>query len=145
MPVFAFKDPTSSDNVDMLNYTQELVRYLKYLLEHLDETNIPSLKTVYKGDSVEENEVVETTYISTTLAASEWLGLSAPYEYTFSNDKITAESVLALIPSVDITAEQLEALQYANITGGLQAAGNIVLKAWGEMPIIDIPVTVVFL
>lgn len=83
------------------------------------------------------------TAIAVTLASASWTGTAAPYTYTISNDAITATSNQELTPTTDITADQLSALQGANIIDGGQAAGSMTLKAFGEKPSVDIPVRVI--
>lgn len=62
--------------------------------------------------------------------------------YVWSNENITtADQIVELTPRQNITVEQLNALQYANIVGISQSVGSITLKAYGEVPTIDIPVT----
>lgn len=83
------------------------------------------------------------TAIAVTLASGSWTGTAAPYTYTISNSAITATSNQELTPATDITADQLTALQNANIIDGGQAAGSMTLKAFGEKPSVDIPVRVI--
>lgn len=83
------------------------------------------------------------TTLSVTLASASWTGDSAPYTYTVSNSAITATSTQELSPATSITADQLTALQAANIIDGGQAAGSMTLKAFGEKPSIDIPVRII--
>lgn len=81
----------------------------------------------------------KSTVANTTLSASGWIG--SIYEYTHS--AITATNIIELTPAVGITNEQLSALQLANIIGGMQESGCIVLRVMGKTPRIDIPVTFV--
>lgn len=83
------------------------------------------------------------TALSVTLASASWTGTAAPYTYTISNSAITATSTQELSPATDITADQLSALQAANIIDGGQAAGSMTLKAFGEKPSVDIPVRII--
>lgn len=83
------------------------------------------------------------TALSVTLASASWTGTAAPYTYTISNSAITATSNQELTPATDITADQLTALQNANIIDGGQAAGSMTLKAFGEKPSVDIPVRII--
>lgn len=83
------------------------------------------------------------TTLSATLASASWTGTAAPYTYTISNSAITATSTQELSPATDITADQLSALQAANIIDGGQAAGSMTLKAFGEKPSVDIPVRII--
>lgn len=83
------------------------------------------------------------TTLSVTLSSASWTGDSAPYAYTVSNSAITATSTQELTPATDITADQLTALQNANIIDGGQAVGSMTLKAFGEKPSVDIPVRII--
>ena len=58
---------------------------------------------------------------------------------TYSNEAITATSPVELLPGENITADQLKALQLANIVHGGQIAGQITLKVMGKVPTIEIP------
>lgn len=81
----------------------------------------------------------KATIVTATLAANGW----ANGVYILTVDGVTTTSNQEILPAVDITAEQLEALQGANIQDGGQAAGNITLKAYGDVPTIDIPIRVI--
>lgn len=83
------------------------------------------------------------TTLSVTLASASWTGTAAPYTYTISNSAITATSTQEVSPATDITADQLTALQSANIIDGGQAAGSMTLKAFGKKPSVDIPVRII--
>lgn len=86
----------------------------------------------------------EKSSISTaTLPASGWTGSDAPYSQTISVAAVTATSANELLPGASITADQLDALQSANIQDGGQAAGHITLLAYGDKPGIDLPVRVI--
>lgn len=79
------------------------------------------------------------TIVTATLAANGW----ADGVYILTVSGVTTTSNQEILPAVNITAEQLEALQAANIQDGGQAAGNITLKAYGDVPTIDIPIRVI--
>lgn len=81
--------------------------------------------------------------VTATLLASGWTGSEAPFVYTLAIAGVTATSYQELVPAVNITAEQLKALQAANITDGGQAAGTMTLKAYGKKPAVDIPIRVI--
>lgn len=81
--------------------------------------------------------------VSAVLAAASWVGSSAPYTYTLAVSGVTATSAVEVIPTADITVEQFEAIQGANIAGGTQSAGSIVLRAFGDKPTIELPVLVI--
>ena len=80
--------------------------------------------------------------VNLTLYASSW---TTAKKYTLSNSNITATSAVELLPRENngITQAQLEALSGAMIVGGTQAAGSIQLVALGDVPTIDIPVTII--
>lgn len=86
-----------------------------------------------------ESKAAKSTTVTATLSASGW----ADGVYGLSVNGVTETSNQELLPAVDITAEQLEALQAANIQDGGQTAGNITLKAYGDVPTIDIPIRVI--
>lgn len=81
--------------------------------------------------------------VTATLLASSWTGSEAPFVYTLAIAGVTATSYQELLPAVNITAEQLKALQAANITDSGQAAGSMTLKAYGKVPTVDIPIRVI--
>lgn len=81
----------------------------------------------------------KATIVTATLAANGW----ADGAYILTVDDVTATSNQEILPAVNITAEQLEALQGANIQDGGQTAGNITLKAYGDVPTIDIPIRII--
>lgn len=83
-----------------------------------------------------------STKVNTTLSASGW---STAKKYTLSNANITATSAVELLPRENngITQAQMEALSGAMIVGGTQAEGSIQLVALGDVPTIDIPVTII--
>lgn len=81
--------------------------------------------------------------VTATLLASGWTGSEAPFVYTLAIAGVTATSYQELLPAVNVTAEQLKALQAANITDAGQAAGTMTLKAYGKKPTVDIPIRVI--
>lgn len=76
-----------------------------------------------------------------TLAAASWAGSN----YTITNAEIGANSIVELLPaaSANITNDEIEALQNANIQDGGQSAGSITLVARGDVPQIDVPVRLI--
>ncbi len=85
---------------------------------------------------------ITSTKVNTTLSASSW---TSAKKYTLNNSYITATSPVELLPRENsgITQAQMEALSGAMIVGGTQAAGSIQLVALGDVPTIDIPVTLI--
>lgn len=77
---------------------------------------------------------------SITLTAASWSNGS----YTISDSLITTSSNQEILPATSITADQMKALQKANIIDSGQSAGSLTLKALGTVPTIDIPIRVIF-
>lgn len=77
---------------------------------------------------------------SYTLSASSWSNGT----YTISDSLITTSSNQEVLPAVDITLDQLKALQTAMLVDGGQSAGKLTLKAMGTEPTIDIPIRIIF-
>lgn len=85
----------------------------------------------------------KSTVVAVTLTAAGWTGTSAPYMQAINITGVTATSNNEFLPALDITADQLAALQSANIVDGGQAVGSVTLKACGDKPSIDIPLRVI--
>jgi len=81
----------------------------------------------------------KSTVAAATLLAASWSGES----YTLAVTGAAAGSAVEVLPGLSITSDQLDALQGANMQDGGQAAGSITLKAFGDVPTIDIPVRVI--
>lgn len=112
-----------------------------------EETEVELVEVTTDSIGAASKEYVDSvatgTTLSVTLASASWTGTAAPYTYTISNAAITATSTQEVSPATDITADQLTALQSANIIDGGQAAGSMTLKAFGEKPSVDIPVRII--
>lgn len=112
-----------------------------------EETEVELVELTADSIGAASKEYVDSvatgTTLSVTLAFASWTGTAAPYTYTISNSAITATSTQELSPATNITADQLTALQAANIIDGGQAAGSMTLKAFGEKPSVDIPVRII--
>ena len=87
------------------------------------------------------SEDIKSTKVNTTLSVSNW----SDKKYTISDDTITVTSAIELLPRENngITQAQMEALGGAMIVGGAQADGSIQLVALGDVPTVDIPVTLI--
>ena len=81
----------------------------------------------------------KSSIIDTTLLASNWNDNT----YSLSISTVTASSNQEILPTIDITEEELAALQAANIQDAGQSSGVITLKAFGEVPTIDLPVRII--
>ena len=79
-----------------------------------------------------------------TLSSSSWSGSEPPYTYTVSNSNVTSTSkVVEIMPANGASNTQLEAYLYAGLCGGATGTGTITIKAFGEKPEVNIPITVV--
>ena len=74
-----------------------------------------------------------------TLLAANWSNAA----YTLTVTGVTTASAVEVMPGLDITQDQLEALQAANLQDGGQSAGSITLKAFGDVPANDLPVRLI--
>lgn len=93
--------------------------------------------------AAEVGAAAKSTLISATLTAANWAGASAPYTQAVSVTGVTTTSNQEFLPAADITAEQLSALQAANIVDAGQTAGSVTLKAFGTKPSVDISLRVI--
>ncbi len=84
-----------------------------------------------------------TTTYNVTVAASSWSGSTAPYSATISIAKATTSNVIEVTASSSATSAQITAMANAMICNGTQAAGSITIKAYGDKPEINIPLTVI--
>ena len=79
-----------------------------------------------------------------TLSSSSWSGSEAPFSYTVSNSNVTNTSkVVEIMPANGATNEQLQAYLSAGLCGGATGTNTITIKAFGEKPSINIPITIV--
>lgn len=92
----------------------------------------------YTNELNQALESVTTTVVEATLLASGW----SSNTYTLTVNGVTDTSIQEITPSTSITQEQLEALQGANIVDGGQSTNTIILKAFGDVPTVDIPIRV---
>lgn len=81
---------------------------------------------------------------SYTLSKSGWSGSAKPYTFVLNNvSGVTANNNVELVVPSNISLVQVEAYQSAAIVTGTQAVNSITLKAYGEKPTIDLPITVI--
>lgn len=88
-------------------------------------------------EQADNRYAMKSTRLDVTLSSTGWSGS----EYVLQNAAITsATQIIEMGVSEGITAEELDALQSANMISTGQSAGSITLKAMGVAPSIDIPV-----
>lgn len=81
----------------------------------------------------------KSTLLTMTLKRSGWVN---GCNDLFIED-LAADSNVEILPGLDITAVELEALQAANLQDGGQQLGRITLKAFGTVPGMDLPIRVI--
>lgn len=85
------------------------------------------------GKSIKKEAILET---------ANWQGEAVPYSYTLSLPEATEENIIEIIPASNITIEEYEAMIETSIVGGHQSIGSITLLAYGDKPIIDLPIVI---
>ena len=140
-----FTDTDTLGAVDLPNASTGS-KGITYLVDSYERTDTDkavtpkALNNVYK---LVKDKANKSDPVSATLLAANWTGDSAPYSYTLSVVGVTASSNQEFLPALDITTEQLEALQGANIQDDGQAGGTVTLKAFGTKPTIDLPIRII--
>ena len=83
---------------------------------------------------------VSTNYTDVSLLSANWTGSVAPYSYTLTLAGVKATGTeQTFLPQLSATTAQLEAIQGANLQDGGQALNQVTIKAYGEKPIINLP------
>ena len=85
----------------------------------------------------------KSTTLSVTLNASGWTGTNAPFSYVINNSAFTATNNIELVMPGNVTQQHVEAYQSAMILNGTQSSGSITLKAWGDKPTINLPLSII--
>lgn len=96
--------------------------------------------------------IVEGGASSLNLACQIWNAVLLPASwdtinktYTLSVPYVTSTSNQFIFPQSTVTQGQYEALAAAEIVGTSQATGQLVLKALGEIPSIEAPISIMVL
>lgn len=108
----------------------------------IDDTTVND-KFVYSSSKTESTYAKKSTVVDAVLSASSWSGSSAPYTYTLSVSGVTESNINEINFSASATDTQIEAYQNAILKDGGQSSGEIILKATGDKPTIDIPITII--
>lgn len=132
-------------SVDLTEYYKKTESDVKYAgINHTHTAaQVGARPDTWMPTASEVGAAAKSTAVSITLAAANWAGTSAPYTQTLSIVGVTATSNQEFLPAQGITADQLTALQSANIVDGGQSAGSVTLKSYGDKPSIDIPLRVI--
>lgn len=81
--------------------------------------------------------------VSATIAASGWTGEAAPFVNSLSVEGVTESSIVDISLSSSATQEQAKAWMAGQFADGGQEEGSVTIKAFGNRPESDIPVTVI--
>lgn len=124
----------------------EVLRSNAFLLDSivyiiLDIAN--SKMYIRQDNAAQIGSATTSTLVYTTLTAAGWAGTSATYTQTLSIAAVTATSVNEYFPTKGDTDGQREAFKDADLDDGGQVVGSMTLKAHGDKPTIDIPITVI--
>lgn len=106
-------------------------------------TNIDGTMTQASLKEALDNKITPSITDDYTLVVSNWENDEAPYVYSITVDGVTSNSNQEIIPAIDVTTEQLAAMQSADIHDGGQSANTIILKAYGVKPTIDLPMRII--
>lgn len=98
------------------------------------ETSYGMINIGYPAESI--------SYLTATLLAAGWTGAEAPYTYDLTLEGITADSDGLITVADTATDEQYQAAVTAMLRKTTQAENNLTIKAYGEKPAVDIPITV---
>ena len=77
-----------------------------------------------------------------TIKSEDWVGDVAPYIATIPIAGVTDDTEANLLTPFDITPDQYQVLSHASIVTACTKTGNVVLKAFGDKPKIDLPVDI---
>ena len=91
---------------------------------------------------VNSNKSNKYRLVNTTILSTNWIGEESPYTNTLMIDGITINTDICILPSSTWTTDIIEAWGNAGILSGDQVEGSITLKAYGEEPGVDIPISI---
>lgn len=107
----------------------------------IDDT-IVAENQVFSSNKTEATYAKKSIVYEAILTSASWSGTSAPYSYTIAVNSATADNIIEIVYDSSATNEQIEAYQGADLRDGGQSAGSITLKAYGDKPSVDIPITI---
>lgn len=82
------------------------------------------------------------TSSNVTLAAGTWKGTAAPFTYEIANTNITATNNVDVSLNTSANVAQAKLWAKAMVMNATQAAGKIILKAYGKKPGANIPIVI---
>lgn len=89
------------------------------------------------------NKANKSTVSYVTLEAGAWTGTESPYVLVLSISGVTSDSAIEITLG-DATGEQALSCAEAQILRITQDAGSLTLYAYGDKPVVDIPIILIF-
>lgn len=104
------------------------------------DTNTTQIATTEFVHTLLDGQTI--SHLNATLLSTSWTGAEAPYTYDLTLEDITADSDGLITVADTATDEQYQAASAAMLRKTAQAENNLTIKAYGEKPAVDIPITV---
>lgn len=114
-------------------------------LDWREKMNGTEDSNMIKIDNALGEKANSSVAIYTTLLASAWVGVNAPFTQELSVEGLTASQNGVIDVAHDATATQREIAREAMLSVVGQADGTLTIAADGEMPEFDIPVYIILL
>lgn len=114
-------------------------------LDWREKMNGTEDSNMIKIDNALGEKANSSVAIYTTLLASAWAGVNAPFTQELSVEGLTASQNGVIDVAHDATATQREIAREAMLSVVGQADGTLTIAADGEMPESDIPVYIILL
>lgn len=114
-------------------------------LDWREKMNGTEDSNMIKIDNALGEKANSSVAIYTTLLASAWVGVNAPYTQELSVEGLTASQNGVIDVAHDATTTQREIAREAMLSVVGQADGTLTIAADGEMPEFDIPVYIILL
>lgn len=114
-------------------------------LDWRERMNGTSDSNMMKIDAALGEKANNSVIVTTTLLASAWVGVDAPYTQELAVDGLLKDTNGIIDIAHDATAEQREIAREAKLAITGQEDGKLIIVADGEMPEFDIPVYIILL
>lgn len=114
-------------------------------LDWRERMNGTSDSNMMKIDAALGEKANNSVIVTTTLLASAWIGVDAPYTQELAVDGLLKDTNGIIDIAHDATAEQREIAREAKLAITGQEDGKLIIVADGEMPEFDIPVYIILL
>lgn len=133
--VIDFKYKSDTVPTDDITFIVEVIN--AKTLDTITNSNI-SLIEAYYPYVCDYRRDYQSHEIQTTLSAASWNNAT----YTINDSNIYSDSTIILSASNSITVNAYDAMCKAKVILSSQTNGTVILKALGDVPTIDIPVTI---